>query len=78
MLVIRRRAGERLLIGEGIEIEVLEVRASGVKLGIKAPERVPVLRAEVRLTRDANVSASLSLESLAIESLLGRLAERIP
>ena len=50
MLVIRRRAGESILIADDIEIEVLETTPTRVKLGIKAPKEVTVLRKEVRLT----------------------------
>ena len=48
MLVIRRRPGEALVIGEDVEIEILESSASQVKLGIRAPKSVAVLRKEIR------------------------------
>ena len=50
MLVLRRRAGEALLIGDNIEIEFLEISAQAVKVGIRAPKDVSVLRKEL-LTR---------------------------
>jgi carbon storage regulator len=68
MLVIRRRAGESILIGEGIEIQVAEIGAGRVKLGITAPPEVTVLRKEVKLTRDQNVVAAQGVS-------MGRLAE---
>jgi carbon storage regulator CsrA len=49
MLVIRRRAGESLLIGDDIEIEILGLTQGHVKLGIRAPKTVTILRKEVRL-----------------------------
>ncbi len=49
MLVLRRRAGEALLIGEDIEIEFLELSAQSVKVGIRAPKEVSVLRKELRI-----------------------------
>lgn len=58
MLVIRRRAGESLLIGDGVEIHVLEVGPSSVKLGIQAPREVPVLRREIYVTAMQNRSAA--------------------
>jgi len=58
MLVIRRRAGESILIAGDIEIEVLETSPTRVKLGIKAPKEVTVLRKEVRLTQDHNRAAA--------------------
>ncbi len=58
MLVIRRRAGESILIADDIEIEVLETTPTRVKLGITAPKEVVVLRKEVRLTQDHNRAAA--------------------
>lgn len=46
MLVLRRRVGERISIGDGIEIEVVEISRSRVKLGVIAPRDVPVIRRE--------------------------------
>ena len=58
MLIIRRRAGESLFIGDDVEIHVLEVAPSYVKLGIEAPREVPVLREEIYLTATLNRSAA--------------------
>ena len=63
MLVIRRRAGESLLIGDNVEIEILALTQSYVKLGIRAPQSVPILRKEIRQSRDQNLAAS-NLSSL--------------
>jgi carbon storage regulator CsrA len=41
MLVISRRAGESILIGEDVEIQVLETGSGRVKLGIRRRERFP-------------------------------------
>src|SRR4051812_43080187 len=50
MLVIRRKAGEAFHIGDSIEVEILEVGTNQVKIGIKAPREIAVLRNEVFLT----------------------------
>ena len=73
MLVIRRRLGESLLVGADIEIEVLEISANRVKLGVKAPKQVRVLRGEVKLTREQNVIASASSPD-SVSSLLQQIA----
>ncbi len=73
MLVISRRAGESILIGEDIEIQVLETGPSRVKLGIKAPRAVPVLRNEVRLTRDQNRAAAQEIPLDLLAPALARL-----
>ncbi len=46
LLVVRRRVGEAVSIGGGIEIEIVEISRSRVKLGVKAPRSVPVVRKE--------------------------------
>lgn len=47
MLVLSRRVGERLMIGEDIVITVIDVRNDGVRIGIDAPRHVRVHRAEI-------------------------------
>jgi carbon storage regulator len=47
MLVLSRKSNESLMIGDNIEIVVLEIREGNVKLGIKAPREVSVHRQEV-------------------------------
>ena len=68
-----RRPGESLLVGEGVEIEVLEAKANRVKLGINAPASIAIIRKEARLTRDENLAAALSASSDMIETLLRHL-----
>lgn len=72
MLVIRRHAGESLRIGDDIEIEILEA-GSTVKLGIRAPRAIAVLREEVYLTRQQNRAASAEASPVTIGLLLGAL-----
>jgi carbon storage regulator len=47
MLVLTRRTGEEIVIGDGIRITVVGIRGDRVRLGITAPESVSVDRAEV-------------------------------
>jgi len=47
LLVLTRKVGESIAIGEEIKIVILEVRGKQVKLGIEAPSHVPVHRMEV-------------------------------
>ena len=58
MLVIRRRPGEAIVVGDGVEIEVLESSAGRVKLGIRAPRQIQVMRKEVQDTLEHNRSAA--------------------
>jgi len=47
MLILTRRAGEALRIGDDIEITVMAVNGTQVRIGIKAPRDVAVDRAEI-------------------------------
>ena len=58
MLLIRRRAGQSILIGPDIEIQVIELGPNRVKLGIIAPQQIPVMRKEAHLTWEQNQMAS--------------------
>lgn len=55
MLVLLRKVGEKIVIGNEVEVRVLSVSPRGVKLGITAPLATPVHRQEVaeRIARDA-------------------------
>ena len=73
MLVMRRRAGEGFLIGPDIEIEILEVSPTRVKIGIMAPAALPIVRKEVVLTREENLAASRNAPPDAIAWLSRKL-----
>lgn len=47
MLILTRKVGESLLIGDDIEVTVLNVRGNQVKIGVKAPSEVAVHREEI-------------------------------
>lgn len=52
LLILSRRIGESLSIGEDIEITVLEIRGNQVRLGVDAPENIAILREELHEVRD--------------------------
>jgi carbon storage regulator len=58
MLVLRRRAGESVLIGDEIEVELLAVNQQGAKIGIRAPKDTVVLRKELKITQEQNANAA--------------------
>ena len=61
MLVFTRRRGEAIVIGDGIEIHVLRVGRDGVRIGVVAPDAVPVHRQEIyEQICAANVAAATS------------------
>ena len=58
MLVLRRRAGESVLIGDEIEVELLAITQQGAKIGIRAPKETVVLRKELKITQEQNTRAA--------------------
>ncbi|HXD62188.1 MAG TPA: carbon storage regulator [Lacisediminihabitans sp.] len=59
MLVLTRKAGERVLIGDDIVITILDTRGDGIRIGIDAPRGVNIQRDEiVRAVTEANVEAT--------------------
>ena len=47
MLVLTRKAGERIVIDDSIVVEVLEVQGNRIRIGIQAPQGVTILRQEL-------------------------------
>ena len=47
MLILTRRVGERLMLGDEIEVAVLGVKGNQVRIGIQAPRNMPVHREEI-------------------------------
>jgi carbon storage regulator len=69
MLVLSRRVGERLMIGDNIVITVIDVRSDGVRIGIDAPRDVRVTRAEIyEAVRESNQEAAAADDD-AVDSL---------
>lgn len=73
MLVIRRKAGQSVLIGDGVEIEILEAGPGKVKLGITAPREILVLRKEIRFTREENLMAAQGVTPETVQNLVERI-----
>ncbi|EHQ07893.1 MAG: carbon storage regulator CsrA [Leptonema illini] len=71
MLILARKLNESIMIGDDVEIVVVEIKGDQVKLGIRAPRNVAVHRTEIykeirdQNTRAAETPAPESLDSLA-------------
>ena len=68
MFVVSRHKGQKITIGDEIEIVVVEVTKSVVRLGIVAPKSTPILRAEIResveqANRQAANAASFTIDA---------------
>lgn len=72
MLVLGRKKGESLRIGEEIEITILEVSGDTVKMGITAPKQVSVLRKELY-----NAVADTNRDALKTDISLQELKQQI-
>src|SRR5436305_14701545 len=68
MLVIRRRAGEAIVLNGETEIEIIEISRTRVKLGVRAPLEVMVTRRESLAIAEENKKA---LDLLAAEGTIG-------
>ena len=62
MLVLSRKVGERIFVGDHVTITVVRITGGGVRLGIDAPAHLPVIREELRdqarQTRGSSTEAS--------------------
>ena len=73
MLVMSRRAGETILIGDDIEIVITHIGRSRVKVGIRAPRETLVIAREVKQVRDENLAAAVMTPAAALSNLVARL-----
>ncbi len=76
MLVITRKTSESILIGDDIEVVVSEIGAERVKLAIRAPKGVPILRRELVETEDVNREANATSGSPSLGRLKDLLKKR--
>jgi carbon storage regulator len=71
MLALSRKVNESIIVGNDIEITVLEVKGDQVKIGINAPKAVPIYRKEIYLQiKESNKEAA---ETTASDEMLKKL-----
>lgn len=71
MLALSRKQGESIVIGNNIEITVLEAKGDQVKIGISAPKSVPVYRKEIYAQiQEENREAVANLDVEGLKKLL--------
>ena len=49
MLILSRKTGEKLMIGDDVELTILGIKGNQVRVGVSAPKEIPVHREEVYL-----------------------------
>jgi carbon storage regulator len=69
MLVLSRRAGESIVVGDGVTITILEVRGDVVRVGIDAPRSVAVHRAELLRELESSNRDAASPDDETVASL---------
>lgn len=62
MLVLSRKSNEEIVIGSSVRVKILEINGNRVRIGISAPNHVPVLREEVFARMEANSHNEMEME----------------
>ena len=73
MLILQRKPGESLVIGEDVKVSVVSIEGGRVRLAISAPPEVSILRSELVDAKLANQDSAA--EEVAPAELLGLLGE---
>lgn len=65
MLILTRRLGEGIRIGENITVRVVDVKGKNIKIGIDAPDRLSIYREEIyeKIQAENLLSSSLSMDA---------------
>ena len=70
MLMMSRRQGETIRIGDDIEIVIAGIHGSRVKVGIRAPREMPVVMREIKLVKEENLAAAKAPQVAVWSSLM--------
>ncbi|MEG0642049.1 MAG: carbon storage regulator [Clostridium sp.] len=63
MLVLKRREGESIIIGDNIEVNIVEVSNGGVKLSVSAPKSMKIVRKELlEAIKEENIESIKNLD----------------
>ena len=71
MLILQRKPGETVVIGEDITVSVISIEGGRVRLAISAPPEISILRSELLDAREANLDSAV--EEAPPTELLGLL-----
>jgi carbon storage regulator len=78
MLVLTRKSNQSIMIGDDIEVSVLSVMGEKVRIGIQAPQKIPVFRKEIYLEihrEDGDLPAGNDGHSPEVRDSLERLGD---
>lgn len=69
MMVMRRREGEKILIGDNISIHIAQIGRNKVKIAIEAPREIAIVAEEMKNVREENLAAA----SVDVRSLYAKI-----
>ena len=69
MLALSRKKGEANMVGNNVEISILDIKGDQIKIGIQAPKEIPVYRKEVYIqieeeNREAVLNSGIAMNNL--------------
>jgi carbon storage regulator len=66
VLIITRRAGQKIMLGDDVTVHVMEIVGNSVRIGVEAPKSLPVYREEIwaAVKEENQASATADTESL--------------
>ena len=73
MLVLSRKAGERIWIGDKISVTIVRITGGGVRIGIEAPDELPVVREELKLKMEQAM-----MEQAVVEQAINKGISKAP
>ncbi|MDR2550739.1 MAG: carbon storage regulator CsrA [Desulfobulbus sp.] len=77
MLVLTRKPGEGIVIGDNITIKIIELKSGSIRIGIDAPRDTKIYREEVYdRIRQENIDASASWNMADLDTLIDKLTDR--
>ena len=72
MLALARKTNQYIMIGQDIEVTLLEIKGDQVKIGVTAPKSVPIYRKEIYAQiQDENKSAAQETDIAGLRDLFG-------
>jgi carbon storage regulator len=77
MLVLTRKPGQSIMIGDGIEVQVLSVAGEKVRVGITAPRDIPIFRHEVYERIEQEPPRADSTNNAAVDEAVDGALQRL-
>jgi carbon storage regulator len=76
MLVLTRKLNQSLIIGDNIELVILDVQNGNVKIGIKAPKHIRIMRKEViEQVTEINKNSTLNANKIDLNELVKKISK---